>query len=202
MPRRLVRLLIGLVLYGVGCAILVQAGVGLDPWTVLAEGLALQTGIGIGWIVVLLGAVVLLVWVPLRQRPGVGTIANILVVGTVMQGTLAVIPPVDGFFVGVLVFLLGIAVIAAATGVYIGADLGPGPRDGLMTGLHSRLGWPIWLCRFVVEGTVLLTGWLLGGTVGLGTVLFATLIGPSVHLALAVSARMSRRRMARTVASV
>ncbi|MFS0867330.1 YitT family protein [Microbacterium sp. 179-B 1A2 NHS] len=202
MTRRLLRLLIGLVIYGIGCAVLVQAGVGLDPWTVLAEGLAIQTGIGIGWIVVLLGGVVLVLWIPLRQRPGVGTVANILVVGTVMQGALGLIPRVEGFIPGVLVFLVGIALIAAASGIYIGADLGPGPRDGLMTGLNARLGWPIWVCRFVVEGTVLLTGWILGGTVGLGTVLFATLIGPCVHLALAVSERASRRRMPRAVAAV
>ncbi|GAB2700383.1 putative membrane protein YczE [Microbacterium marinum] len=194
MLLRLIRLFLGLIVYGVGCALLVQAGVGLDPWTVLAEGLSLQTGIGIGWIVVILGAVVLLLWIPLRQRPGFGTIANILVVGTVMQGALEIIPPVEGFVWGVLVFLLGIAAIAVASAVYIGTRFGPGPRDGLMTGLHARLGWPIWLCRFIVEGTVLLTGWLLGGTVGLGTVLFAALIGPAVHLAMDLSARWETRR--------
>jgi uncharacterized membrane protein YczE len=194
MLLRLIRLFLGLIVYGVGCALLVQAGVGLDPWTVLAEGLSLQTGIGIGWIVVILGAVVLLLWIPLRQRPGFGTIANILVVGTVMQGALEIIPPVEGFVWGVLVFLLGIAAIAVASAVYIGTRFGPGPRDGLMTGLHARLGWPIWLCRFIVEGTVLLTGWLLGGTVGLGTVLFAALIGPAVHLAMDLSVRWETRR--------
>ncbi|WP_404447847.1 hypothetical protein LG315_06230 [Microbacterium marinum] len=199
MLLRLIRLFLGLIVYGVGCALLVQAGVGLDPWTVLAEGLSLQTGIGIGWIVVILGAVVLLLWIPLRQRPGFGTIANILVVGTVMQGALEIIPPVEGFVWGVLVFLLGIAAIAVASAVYIGTRFGPGPRDGLMTGLHARLGWPIWLCRFIVEGTVLLTGWLLGGTVGLGTVLFAALIGPAVHLAMDLSARWDTRRTPRTL---
>lgn len=199
MLLRLIRLFLGLIVYGVGCALLVQAGVGLDPWTVLAEGLSLQTGIGIGWIVVILGAVVLLLWIPLRQRPGFGTIANILVVGTVMQGALEIIPPVEGFVWGVLVFLLGIAAIAVASAVYIGTRFGPGPRDGLMTGLHARLGWPIWLCRFIVEGTVLLTGWLLGGTVGLGTVLFATLIGPAVHLAMDLSARWETRRAPKTL---
>jgi uncharacterized membrane protein YczE len=172
----------------------VQAGIGLDPWTVLAEGLSLQTGIGIGWIVVILGAVVLLLWIPLRQKPGIGTIANILLVGTVMQAALAVIPPVHGFVWGVLVYLFGIALIAAASAMYIGTRFGPGPRDGLMTGLHARFGWPIWLCRLLVEGTVLVTGWLLGGTVGLGTVLFAALIGPGVHVAMDLSAKWERRR--------
>lgn len=201
MTVRLLRLLVGLALFGVGCALLVQAGVGLDPWTVLAEGLSTQTGIGIGWIVVITGALVLLAWIPLRQRPGIGTIANILVVGTVMQGALAVIPPVEGFFWGVLVFLLGIAVIAGGSGIYLGTDLGPGPRDGLMTGFHARFGWPIWLCRFLVEGSVLVVGWLLGGTVGLGTVLFAVLIGPSVHVAMGLSDRLAARRATRRAAS-
>lgn len=202
MTLRLVRLVVGLALFGVGCAVLVQAGIGLDPWTVLAEGLALQTGIGIGWIVVLTGALVLLAWIPLRQKPGIGTIANILVVGTVMQGALAVIPPVGNYLWGVVVFLLGIALIAAASGIYLGADLGPGPRDGLMTGLHARFGWPIWVCRFAVEGSVLVTGWLLGGTVGLGTVLFAVLIGPGVHLALDLSARWRALRVRRATIAV
>ncbi|MFI8631879.1 YitT family protein [Microbacterium sp. NPDC077663] len=202
MTLRLVRLVVGLALFGIGCAVLVQAGIGLDPWTVLAEGLALQTGIGIGWIVVLTGALVLLAWIPLRQRPGIGTVANILLVGTVMQGALAVIPPVENYLWGIVVFLLGIALIAAASGIYLGADLGPGPRDGLMTGLHARLGWPIWVCRFAVEGSVLVTGWLLGGTVGLGTVLFAVLIGPGVHLALGVSARWRAVRVRRAAIAV
>ncbi len=202
MTLRLLRLLTGLALFGIGCAILVQAGIGLDPWTVLAEGLSLQTGLGIGWVVVVLGAVVLLAWIPLKQRPGIGTIANILVVGTVMQGALAVIPPVEGFLWGVLAFLLGIAVIAGASGLYLGTDLGPGPRDGLMTGLHARLGWPIWICRFAVEGTVLVSGWLLGGTVGLGTVLFAVLIGPAVHAAMDLSTRWASRRAVSAAAGV
>ncbi|CAL4859847.1 hypothetical protein [Microbacterium sp. MM2322] len=202
MLLRLIRLVIGLALYGIGCAVLVQAGIGLDPWTVLAEGLSLQTGIGIGWIVVITGALVLLVWIPLRQRPGVGTIANILLVGTVMQGALAVIPPVENYLWGVVVFVFGIALIAAASAIYLGADLGPGPRDGLMTGLHARFGWPIWVCRFAVEGSVLATGWLLGGTVGLGTVLFAVLIGPGVHLALDLSARLRAQRVRRASIAV
>ncbi|MEW1833756.1 hypothetical protein [Microbacterium sp. NPDC079995] len=202
MTLRLLRLVIGLALFGIGCAVLVQAGIGLDPWTVLAEGLALQTGIGIGWLVVITGAIVLLAWIPLRQKPGIGTLANILIVGTVMQGALAVIPAVDDYVWGIVVFLLGIALIAAASGIYLGADLGPGPRDGLMTGLHARLGWPIWVCRFAVEGSVLVTGWLLGGTVGLGTVLFAVLIGPGVHLALDMSARWRALRARRAAIAV
>lgn len=184
MVFRLIRLVIGLALFGAGCAVMVQAGIGLDPWTVFAQGLSLQTGIGIGWVTNILGFLVLLVWIPLRQRPGVGTILNILLVGTSMQATLAVMPVVHGFALQLPVFLAGVVLVAAASGLYIGARLGPGPRDGLMTGLHGRFGWPMWACRLGVEATVLIAGWLLGGTVGLGTVLFAVLIGPLVDLAL------------------
>ena len=184
MVLRVVQLLVGLVLYGVGCGVMVQAGIGLDPWTVFAQGLSLQTGIGIGWVTNLLGFLVLLLWIPLRQKPGVGTIANILMVGTSMQLTVSVMPPIEGFLWQLFVFLAGIAMVAVASGLYIGANFGPGPRDGLMTGINRRLGWPIWVARLVVEASVLAAGWLLGGTVGLGTVLFAVLIGPAVHIAL------------------
>lgn len=184
MVRRVIQLLIGLVLYGFGCAMTVEAGLGVDPWTVLAEGLSIHTGIGIGWIANILGFFVLLLWIPLRQKPGIGTIANILLVGTSMQFALWVLPPVTGILAQFGVLLGGIVVVAIASGLYIGAHFGPGPRDGLMTGMHKRLGWPIWACRALVELSVLLIGWLLGGTVGIGTVLFAFLIGPLVHLAL------------------
>lgn len=184
MPRRVAQLLIGLFLYGAGCALTVEAGLGVDPWTVFAQGLSLRTGIGIGWITNIVGFFVLLLWIPLRQKPGVGTIANILLVGTSMQIVLGIVPPVEGLWAQVATLLGGILVVAVASGLYIGARFGPGPRDGLMTGLNSRLGWPIWLCRALVELTVLAIGWLLGGTVGIGTVLFAALIGPLVHVAL------------------
>lgn len=194
----IVQLLVGLVMYGAGCGIMVRAGIGLDPWTVFAQGLATQTGIGIGWITNIVGFLVLLLWIPLRQKPGVGTVANILLVGTSMQWTVDLVAPVSGFAVQVLVFIGGMLLVALASGLYISADFGPGPRDGLMTGLHSRLGWPIWTSRLVVEATVLLAGWLLGGTVGLGTVLFAAGIGPLVHLTLAP---FERRRKARATAT-
>ena len=181
MPQRIAHLLVGLALYGAGCAIMVRAGIGLDPWTVFAQGVSLQTGIGIGWVTNIVGFLVLLLWIPLRQKPGVGTLANILLVGTSMQATLAVFPAIDGFALQVLVFLLGMMLVAVASGLYIGADFGPGPRDGLMTGLRARFGWPIWAARLVVEASVLLAGWLLGGSVGLGTILFALGIGPLVH---------------------
>jgi len=185
MTLRLIRLCVGLFIFGVGVALMVQAGIGLDPWTVLAEGIARRSGLGIGWVILLIGAAVLLMWIPLRQKPGIGTIANILLVGLSVELAVAVIPPITGWFWQLLVFLIGLVVLAIASGIYIGAHLGPGPRDGLMTGLNARLGWPIWLSRFIVEGTVLFAGWLLGGTVGIGTVLFALLIGPAVHVSLA-----------------
>lgn len=184
MPRRIVQLLVGLVLYGAGCALTVEAGLGVDPWTVFAQGISVHTGVGIGWVTNLLGFLVLLLWIPLRQRPGVGTIANILLVGTSMQVVLGIVPPIQGLPAQFAVLLAGILLVAIASGLYIGARFGPGPRDGLMTGMHARLRWPIWVCRALVELTVLLIGWLLGGTVGIGTVLFAALIGPLVHVAL------------------
>lgn len=163
---------------------MVQAQIGVDPWTVFAQGLSVQTGVGIGWITNLVGLLVLLLWIPLRQRPGIGTLANILLVGTSMQLTILALPAMNGFVTQVIVFVGGMALVALASGIYIGARLGPGPRDGLMTGMNSRLGWPVWACRLTIEATVLLFGWLLGGTVGIGTVLFAAGIGPLVHVAL------------------
>lgn len=184
MPRRIAQLLVGLFLYGAGCALTVEAGLGVDPWTVFAQGLSLRTGIGIGWVTNILGFFVLLLWIPLRQRPGVGTVANILLVGTSMQLVLDVVPPISGTVAQFATLLGGILIVTLASGLYIGARFGPGPRDGLMTGMHTRLGWPIWVCRATVELSVLVVGWLLGGTVGIGTVLFALLIGPLVHVAL------------------
>lgn len=184
MILRLVQLLVGLILFGVGCAVMVRAGIGIDPWSVLAQGLALRTGVGMGWITVIVGALVLLLWWPLRQKPGVGTIANVLVVGTSMELTLNVMAPVAHYGIGIVVFVGGMLLVGLASGIYIGARLGPGPRDGLMTGLNQRFGIPIWRARMSVEVVVLAAGWVLGGTVGLGTVLFAFGIGPIVHVCL------------------
>lgn len=195
MTSRIVQLLVGLVLYGAGCAIMVRAGIGLDPWTVFAQGISRQTGVGIGWVTNIVGFLVLLLWIPLRQRPGLGTVTNILLVGTSMQATLAVSPAVDGFALQLIVFVAGMVLVAVASGLYIGADFGPGPRDGLMTGLHARFGWPIWAARLGVEASVLLAGWILGGTVGIGTIIFALGIGPLVHRTLPLFDR--RRRAAR-----
>lgn len=184
MTRRLTRLLFGLVLYGIGCAVTVAAGLGVDPWTVFAQGVARVTGIGIGWVTNVVGVGVLLLWIPLRQKPGVGTIANILLVGTSLQLAVGVLPHPDELWLQALMLVGGVVLVAVASGLYIGANFGPGPRDGLMTGLNGRFGWPIWACRLTVEGSVLVLGWLLGGTVGIGTVVFALGIGPLVHVAM------------------
>ncbi|MDF2916547.1 MAG: hypothetical protein K0S70_764 [Microbacterium sp.] len=203
MILRFSQLIVGLILFGVGCAVMVDAGIGLDPWTVLAEGISKKTGIGIGWVVSITGFLVLLLWIPLRQKPGIGTVANILVVGAAMQFTLPLVSTPDHWIARVAMFIAGTALVGVASGIYIGARLGPGPRDGLMTGIHQRWGWPIWAGRLGVEATVLVTGWILGGTVGLGTVLFAVLIGPMVHVSLPVfDSRARRRRDTRPAAAV
>jgi uncharacterized membrane protein YczE len=204
MVRRVSQLLIGLLLYGAGCALTVEAGLGVDPWTVFAQGISVHTGIGIGWVTNIVGFLVLLLWIPLRQKPGIGTVANILLVGTSMQVVLDLVPPVVGLAAQIAALLGGILLVAIASGLYIGAQFGPGPRDGLMTGLHARLGWPIWACRAMVEVSVLAIGWILGGTVGVGTVLFAVLIGPLVHffLPLLDTARSSRGSAAPQTRSV
>ncbi len=177
---RLARLLIGLVSYGVSLAMMVRAGLGLGPWDVLHEGLSKLTGLGMGWIVNLMGLVVLALWVPLRQRPGVGTIANVVLVGFAVTGTLAVLPQQTNLAVQILLLVAGVVLTGVATGLYVGAGLGPGPRDGLMTGLAAR-GMSIAVARTVIELSVLGLGFLAGGTVGAGTVLFALAIGPLAH---------------------
>lgn len=184
MTRRILQLMLGLPLYGAGVALTVEAGLGLDPWTVLAEGVSMHTGLGIGWVTNLIGLIVLLAWIPLRERPGAGTVLNILLVGTALQGTLAVVPPVEGLGWRILLLLAGIATVGIASGLYIGAGFGPGPRDGLMTGVRRRTGWPVWAVRGGIELAVLALGWLLGGTVGWGTLAFALLIGPCVDVSL------------------
>ncbi|WP_223159074.1 YczE/YyaS/YitT family protein [Microcella alkalica] len=180
MTRRWGQLLLGLFLYGVSVALMIRAEIGLDPWTVFAQGLEVQTGWSIGLIVVLIGLGVLLLWIPLKQRPGIGTVLNVLLIGPAMDLALLMLRTPDELWARILMFAAGLALLSIATGLYIGARFGPGPRDGLMTGAHARFGWKIWKVRTGVEVTVLAIGWLLGGTVGLGTVAFALLIGPLV----------------------
>ena len=182
--HRRIQLLAGLFLYGIAIATMLQATIGVEPWDVLAQGIAKRTGIPFGLVTNLVGAVVLLFWIPLRQRPGLGTVLNVLLVGPSAQFGLWAIPQPDQLWARILLFAVGLVLIAAASGLYIGAQYGPGPRDGLMTGLHARTRRPVWLVRTGIEAVVLLIGWLLGGNVGWGTLAFALCIGPLVHVAI------------------
>lgn len=184
LTRRIAQLLVGLVAYGIAIAMMVRAGVGLSPWDVLAQGISLTTGIPFGLVTNLVGVVVLAFWIPLRQRPGLGTVLNVLLIGPSAQLGLALIPQFTVLWEQVLLFAGGLLLLAVATGLYLGPRLGPGPRDGLMTGLHARTGRPIWMARTAIEVTVLIIGWLLGGDVGFGTLAFAALIGPLCTLTL------------------
>jgi len=181
--RRLVQLYVGLVLFGVSSAMLLLAGLGVDPWDVFHQGLSRRLGLGVGTWAIIVGVLVLLLWIPLRQRPGFGTLSNVIVVGLVIDAMLAAVPPVHGLLARVVVMCGGVVLNGIATGAYIGAGLGPGPRDGLMVGLAAR-GHSLRVVRTSIELTVLLTGWLLGGTVGVGTVVYALGIGPIVHITI------------------
>ncbi len=175
---RFVQLIAGLVLYGTSQALLVRARLGLDPWDVFHQGLHRQTNLAIGTWTIIVGAAVLLLWIPLRQRPGLGTLCNVVLIG-----------------------LAGIVLCGVATGAYIGADMGPGPRDGLMVGLAAR-GHSLRIVRTAIELTVLVTGFLLGGTVGVGTVLFAVTIGPIAHVTIPALSRRRRPPAPRTIGSL
>ncbi|MFJ3232964.1 YitT family protein [Streptomyces sp. NPDC086787] len=188
---RLVKLYAGLVLYGVSSALLVEAGLGLEPWNVLHQGLAGLTGLPIGIVLTILGAAILLLWIPLRQRPGLGTVSNVLVIGVAMDGALTLLPDVHALAVRVPLLVAGVVLNGAATGLYISAAFGPGPRDGLMTGLHRRTGRSIRLIRTCIEVTVVAVGFVLGGTVGVGTLLYALSIGPLAQLFLRMFAAPS-----------
>ncbi|MCP2166058.1 membrane protein YczE [Goodfellowiella coeruleoviolacea] len=176
--RRLVRLAVGLALYGMSMGLQVRGALGLNPWDVLHQGLTQLTGMSFGLITMITGAVVLLCWIPLRQRPGVGTVANVVVIGVSVDATLAVLATPESLLARIVLMVAGIVLNGVAAALYIGARLGPGPRDGLMTGLSRRTGWSLRLTRTGIELTVLVIGWLLGGTVGVGTVLYAISIGP------------------------
>jgi len=182
--RRIAQLLGGLFLYGIGLALMVRAGIGVAPWDVLSQGISIRTGLPFGLVTNIVGALVLLLWIPIRVRVGVGTVANVLLIGTCAQLGLSVIPQQTIPTLQAVVFAGGLALVAVATGLYIGARLGPGPRDGLMTGLHRRTGWPIWIVRTSIEVIVLAAGWALGGQFGIGTIAFALLIGPMVGVTL------------------
>lgn len=184
MTRRIVQLLVGLFLYGIAIAMMVQAGVGVSPWDVLSQGVSRQTGIPFGFVTNLIGLVVLLLWIPIRQKPGIGTVLNVILIGPSAQLGLWLIPAQHVLWIQILLFTGGLALLAIATGLYIGARFGPGPRDGLMTGIHRRWGWRLWIVRTSIEVVVLGIGWLLGGNVGFGTVAFALFIGPMVNFTM------------------
>lgn len=184
MTRRLTQLFAGLTLYGASLALMLRAALGLDPWDVFHQGLSTHVGLSFGMLVNAVGALVLLAWIPLRQRPGIGTIANVLTIGTAVDLTLLVLPAPEGLAARAALLAAGVVLNGVAGALYIGAGLGPGPRDGLMTGIVRRTGWSIRRVRTGIEVVVLATGWLMGGTLGVGTVLYAFAIGPLVQFFL------------------
>ena len=178
MTRRLLQLYAGLILYGVSLALQIRAGLGLDPWDVFHQGISDKTGLSFGTIVIITGALVLLAWIPLRQKPGIGTVSNVFVLGIVVDITLSLLGDVHGFGYQLALLTTGVVLNAIAGAAYIGAGLGPGPRDGLMTGLVRVTGRGVGVIRTSIEVSVLAIGFILGGTVGLGTVVYALSIGP------------------------
>ncbi|HSP97225.1 MAG TPA: hypothetical protein VL049_08270 [Candidatus Dormibacteraeota bacterium] len=190
MPRsrlaRLPGLLAGLILFGAAVAVMAQAGLGLGPWEAFHQGISRQTGLALGTVSILVGVPVLALWWPIGVRPGIGTLLNIALVGMTTNVALPLLPAPSGLPVRLAMMLAGVLGIGIASGIYLAADLGPGPRDGLMTGLHHRFGWPIFAVRTTIEVSVLAIGWWLGGTVGLGTLVFAFGIGSVVQWALGI----------------
>jgi uncharacterized membrane protein YczE len=194
--RRLLQLYAGLVLYGTSMALQIRAGLGLDPWDVFHQGVADHTGLSFGTVTMITGGAVLLGWIPLRQLPGLGTISNVIVIGLSVDAALSLIPSAGPLPVQLAMLAGGVFFNGVAGAAYIGAGFGPGPRDGLMTGLVRRTGRSVRLIRTSIEVTVLVTGWALGGTVGLGTVVYAVSIGPLLHalLPLLTAPRSPRSR--------
>ncbi len=194
---RLPGLIVGLVLFGLGIALMAEAGLGLGPWEAFHQGLGRLTGQEIGTISILLGIPILLLWWPLGERPGIGTVLNVILIGTSTNLGIALFPSAVGVGAQLGMMLAGLVTIGLGSGLYLAADLGAGPRDGLMTGIHHRFGWSIRRARTLIEVTVLVLGWLLGGTIGLGTLAFAFGIGPLVQMFLGVfdrTGRLERRR--------
>ena len=184
MVRRLLQLYVGLGLYGLSTTMFIRSDLGVDPWDVFHLGVGLQLGMSIGTVIILTGAAVLLLWIPLRQMPGLGTISNVICIGLAADASMALIPELSSLPVRIAFLVSGIVMNAIATSMYIGAGFGPGPRDGLMTGIHARLGWSIRSVRTTIEVSVLLIGCVLGGTFGVGTVLYALTIGPLIQLCM------------------
>jgi uncharacterized membrane protein YczE len=184
LPHRLIQLYAGLALYGISMALIIRSALGNMPWDVLHQGLAGRLGWSLGTVTIVVGALVLLAWIPLRQRPGVGTVSNVVVIGVAVDAALAVVPAPSSLVWRVGLLVAGVLLNAVATAAYIGVHLGPGPRDGLMTGLVRRTGGSVRLVRTSIEVAVVATGWLLGGTLGIGTVVYAVAIGPLVQVLL------------------
>jgi len=182
-------LILGLFLFGLGEALLVAAGVGVSPWTVFAQGITRQTGWSLGWATFVISVCVLLLWIPLKRTPGLGTVFNTIIIALVLHYVLPYLPRTDGVILSISYASIGVLVTGAGGAIYLIANLGPGPRDGLMTGLQEITSLPIAQVRGGLELSVVLIGWLLGGTVGIGTLLFAFGIGPSLSLGLYVLSR-------------
>lgn len=192
-PLRLAILFFGLAIFGLGDSLLVQGDVGNAPWTVFSQGLTYKTGLSIGWATFVISIFVLLIWIPLNERPGFGTLANIVLIATFIEVGTHIFPKQDSFLSGVAFSLTGIALVGLGSALYITCGLGPGPRDGAMTGLHYKTGVRVGRVRMAIEIVVLAIGWLMGGTVGVGTALFALLIGQSVAISLGIVARLTQR---------
>lgn len=194
-PATLAVLVGGLWLFGTGEAMLIAAGLGVSPWTVLAQGIGLQADMGVGLATFLVSVAVLALWVPLRERPGLGTLANAVVVAVSLGATVGLMPTPSAPAWQVLQAFAGIALVGLGSGLYLTVGMGPGPRDGWMTGFHRRTGLAVTPVRLGIEVGVLVTGWLLGGTVGVGTAMFALLVGPAVGYGLSVSGRLGAPRV-------
>ena len=191
-PSTLLILCVGLWIFGTGDAVIVAAGVGNTPWTVLAEGIALMTDRTIGQATFFVSVAVLLLWIPLREKPGIGTILNAILIAVAIEYMLPVLPTPEGGLESLLQVIGGIALVGIGSGIYLTANLGPGPRDGWMTGMRRVSGYPIGNVRAAIEISVVVIGWTLGGTVGIGTVLFAVMIGPTVAVCLNIVGVMGR----------
>jgi uncharacterized membrane protein YczE len=190
---RVLILVIGLALFGFGDALVVQSNLGNGPWTVFSQGLSLKTGLSLGWATFYTGFVVLLIWIPLKERPGFGTLANIVIISASIQVGVEFFPLQTTFLGGVASALLGIAFVGIGSALYITCGLGSGPRDGAMTGIHNRTGIRVGRVRMGIEVTVLIIGAFLGGRIGLGTALFALLVGQSVAISFGVVARLTSK---------
>jgi uncharacterized membrane protein YczE len=191
--QRVLILFFGLAIFGLGDGLIVQSGLGNSPWSVLAQGLSLKTGLSIGAATLIVGALVLALWIPLRERPGFGTISNILVISLFIDIGTRIFPKQDSFLIGFIYVITGIALIGIGSALYITCGLGPGPRDGAMTGLHNRTGVRVGRVRLGIEVVVSLLGALLGGTLGIGTLLFALFIGQSVAISFGALARLTAK---------